>query len=151
MENKASNPMREPGGNEGSASQNHWEDVLVALNTNDYERVSALLRAIGTSGRIADQTGLIQIALQVCMACIHCRSEVEWYHRARREANERERELRQGLETILAAIINAKGIQGSTVKQELPLDLLSPPSRKQSTSELRKRRRRQKIAWEIQI
>lgn len=138
MENKASNPMQQPEGGEGSASQRHWQEVLAAFNTSDYERVSDLLRVIGMSDNLADQTELIKIALQVCLACIHSRSEVEWHRRAGQEADERERELRQGLETILAAIIKAKVVWEPTLKKRLPRHILSPPSREKSTSEIRK-------------
>lgn len=138
MDNQASNPMWEPVGSEGSTSKGRWQDVLAALNTSDYERVSDLLRVIGTSAPSADQTELIEIASQVCLACIHCRSEVEWHGRARKEVDERERELRQGLETILAAIFNAKRGQEPSVKQEPPHYGLALPSRKQFTIELRK-------------
>jgi hypothetical protein len=79
---KASNLMREPGGGEDSVSQRHWQEVLVAFNTSDYERASDLLRVIARSTHFADQTELIQIALQVCLTCNHCHSEVEWHHRA---------------------------------------------------------------------
>lgn len=138
MEKNRSNSMRQPGADESSASQHNWQEALAALHTSDYERLSSLLRAIGTSSHVADQTELIKIALQVCLACIHCRSEVQWHHQARREAHKRERELRQGLETILAAIISATGTLEPGVGQRPARSLLSPPSREKPTPALKK-------------
>ncbi|MEJ2267415.1 MAG: hypothetical protein P8X95_28645, partial [Anaerolineales bacterium] len=105
MEKGSSNRMRQPGGEEISASEHDWQEVLAALHTSDYERLLDLLSATGRTAPLADQAELIKIASQVCLACIHCRSEVQWHRQAHRKAHERERKLRQGLEAILAAII----------------------------------------------
>jgi DNA-binding SARP family transcriptional activator len=91
------------------------------------------LGAIGRSAPLADQVELIKIASQVCQACIHCRSEVQWHHQARTEAHQRERELRQGLETIIAAIISATGTLRPGARQGYPRFLSSPPSREKSS------------------
>lgn len=138
MEKNRSNSMQQPGADESSASEHDWQEALAALHTRDYERLSDLLRAIGTSSHVGDQTDLIKIALQVCLACIHCRSEIEWHRQARREAHERERELRQGLEAILAAIIGDTGTLEPGVGQQPVRSLLPPPSREKATPAPRK-------------
>jgi DNA-binding SARP family transcriptional activator len=132
MGKNASNRMRQPGADESSASEHNWQEALAALHARDYERLSDSLRAFGTTSNIGDQTDLIKIALQVCLACIHCRSEIEWHRQARREAHEHERELRQGLETILAGIINATGALELGGGQESPSSLTLPTSRENS-------------------
>ena len=124
-------------GSEDSASQSQWPEVMAAINTRNYERVSDWLHLISKSVS-PDQIKLIQIALQVCLACIHCRSEIEWHGRARQEADERESELRQGLQTILAAIINDKVGEEPDVEQAPPPYLLSPSLRPKFISLLRK-------------
>lgn len=140
MENNTANPLhlQVTQGSEGSSPPGQWPEVVDALNTSNYERVLNWLRVIGASARTPDEIKLIQIALQVCLACIHCRSEIEWHNRARHEADKREKELRQGLQTILDTIINAKEGQDPTVAQFSPPYLFIPSLRTHFTSMLRK-------------
>jgi DNA-binding SARP family transcriptional activator len=138
MEKGSSNRMRQPGGEEISASEHDWQEVLAALHTSDYERLLDLLSATGRTAPLADQAELIKIASQVCLACIHCRSEVQWHRQARRKAHERERELRQGLEAILAAIISDTGTLEPGVGPQPVRSLLSPPSPEKATPAPRK-------------
>lgn len=104
---------------EGSASDDRWQDFLAAFKTSDYERVSDLLRIVGASAHTEEQSRLIQIASQVCLACIFCHSELEWHRQAVQEADTRERELRAGLETILEATIGKEGEQNEIMDQGL--------------------------------
>lgn len=140
MENNTANPLHLhiTQGNEGSSPSGQWLEVLEALSTSNYERVLIWLRVISVSARTPDQTKLIQIASQVCRACIHCRSEIEWHDRACREVDEREKELRQGLQTILDVIINAKeGQEPNVEKLSSPYPFI-PSLRTQFSSMIRK-------------
>ena len=145
METKAANILPKHRGNDGSTPQEYWPEALAALNRGDYDRLSDLLKAISTSGYVADQIDLIQIALQICLACNHCHSEAEWHHKARQEADERESELRQGLETIITTIINANQRQELSLQREFLHDLLSPSSR----SEAPAKPRNHSTIWEL--
>jgi DNA-binding SARP family transcriptional activator len=77
------------------------------LEAGRYEHLARLLDEAQAANRSADWPVLADIlaaARRICLACGKCRSEVGWHRQASAEADERERELRRELQTILELI-----------------------------------------------
>ena len=89
------------------ANQTDWRTAYRLLEAGQYEQVAEFL---GKAQNISERTGdpsLVQIlaaAHRICLACSQSHAETEWHHRAHQEAGQREDELRQQLQAILALI-----------------------------------------------
>jgi DNA-binding SARP family transcriptional activator len=89
------------------SDQLDWQAIHRYLNVGDYENVAEILLEAQLVWEQTEATILVQLlatACRVCLACSQSRAEVDWHRRARQEADQRERELRQQLFTILELI-----------------------------------------------
>jgi DNA-binding SARP family transcriptional activator len=84
-----------------------WPTVREFIQASQYERVAEFLsQAQAASTRKGDAVlaETLSAAYQICLASGQCRSEVERYRQACKEAGQREHELRQQLHAILDLI-----------------------------------------------
>jgi DNA-binding SARP family transcriptional activator len=99
---KSEPPRRAMAGN-----QTDWDAACRSLEAGDYEQVADILLEARLAWERTDEATdaqLLAAACRICLACSQIHAEVAWHHRAHREADARERELRQQLFAIIELI-----------------------------------------------
>jgi DNA-binding SARP family transcriptional activator len=100
-----------------------WHQVHELLEAGQYKRVAALLReAQAAYERTANWTlaDTCSVAIQICLACIQCQTEVKWHQHACDAADQREQELRHQLQIVLDRTSQHKMPETPTVESRHP-------------------------------
>jgi DNA-binding SARP family transcriptional activator len=95
---------RGPISEHASKVQLDWHQLNELLRLGQYELVGTLLDKAQVAGQQTSSKALKDILTavhQICLVCGQCQAEVAWHQKAHAEAIQRERRLKQQLETML--------------------------------------------------